>query len=235
MRLFYSQKIENNTIWLADEEFHHCKNVLRLKVGSLVHVIDGKGHLYEAEIVKYTKTEAELSILITKFFEKSTTNKLQIAIAPTKNIDRIEWFVEKATEMGIDEISFVRTKRTERKNINLERITKIAISAAKQSNNYYLPLLHDLEDLNTFILSNKNTQAIKLIPHLVEGQDRMLLKDFLLKFHSFIVLIGPEGDFTPEEVKLALDTDYKPISLGALILRTETAALAATTLIKLNQ
>lgn len=229
MQIFYSTQISNNTIWLVGDEFNHCKNVLRLKNGEEVKVADGKGNFYECKIGSFTKEKAELHIIcISETSLRINNFTLQISIAPTKNIDRIEWFVEKAVEIGVDEISFLVSKRCERKIINIERLEKIAVSAMKQSGKAWLPTLNALVPFEKY-MDNQANKGVKLIAHLVEGQQREELKDALLKYinqeTSFELLIGPEGDFTPDEVNLALKKGYIPVSLGTSRLRTETAGV----------
>lgn len=234
MRLFFSQNINQNEILLKEEEFNHCKNVLRLKIEETVHVIDGKGNLYQAKISNFTKQEAVLEIIEHKNYKKESSKNCHIAIALTKNIDRIEWFVEKATEMGVNEFSFLYTQRTERKNLNLERIQKIAISAIKQSKNYYLPILNPLISFIDFMEVNKNQNSLKIFPHLIEDQERNSIQNIFQKSENqdITALIGPEGDFTIEELTLALKHNYIPVSLGNTVLRTETAGIYVASLMR---
>lgn len=234
MRLFFSQNINQNEILLKEEEFNHCKNVLRLKIEETVHVIDGKGNLFLAKIKNFTKQEALLEIIEQKSHKKDNNKHCHIAIALTKNIDRIEWLVEKATEMGIDEFSFLYTQRTERKNLNLERIQKIAISAIKQSKNYYLPILNPLIGFMDFMEANKTQNSLKIFPHLIEDQERNSIQNIFQKSENqdITALIGPEGDFTIEELAIAIKYNYIPVSLGNTVLRTETAGIYVASLMR---
>jgi len=229
MQIFYSIPISDQKVVLVGDEFNHCKNVLRLKIGDEVMVADGKGNFYRTKIENFSKEKAELTILNRSELQQRLSNyTLQIAIAPTKNIDRLEWFVEKAVEIGVDEISFLLTKRSERKILNLERLEKIAISAMKQSGKAWLPKLNALVSFEKH-LQNTANKAIKLMAHLVEGGEREELKVVLNRHKnqasSFELLIGPEGDFTPDEVALAFAKGYLPVSLGTSRLRTETAGV----------
>jgi 16S rRNA (uracil1498-N3)-methyltransferase len=230
MQIFYSTQITEQHIIIAGDEFNHCKNV---KIGEEVNVADGKGNIYHAKIQNFTKEKAELQIIAKSEIAITKNNyTLHIGIAPTKNIDRMEWFVEKAVEIGINEISFILTKRTERKLINIERLEKIAVSAMKQSGKAWLPVINTFQPFDTFIANTEKTHT-KLIAHLIEGQERVLLKDIASQTDNintnFQVLIGPEGDFTAEEVTLAIKNGFSAVSLGDARLRTETAAIVACT------
>lgn len=220
MRIFFDPSFPENTS-LSEEESKHAFRVLRLKEGDEIEVINGKGSFFQCEIVSIGKKSCDLSILSEK---KDATRDfyLHIAIAPTKNIDRIEWFVEKCIEFGVDEITFLKTSNSERKVIKLDRIKRIAIAAMKQSQRAYFPVINDLTNYGEFIQNIE--QQNKLIAHLVD-EDRKSIKD-LVTSSSYCMLIGPEGDFTSEEVKKALENGVKPITLGNYRLRTETAGIA---------
>jgi 16S rRNA (uracil1498-N3)-methyltransferase len=194
-----------------------------MKEGDLFSILDGKGHQYEAKLTSTKGKKCTFSIH-TSFEQASTRNyRLHIAVAPTKNMDRMEWFVEKAIEVGVDEISFLLCEHSERKNINLERIEKIAISALKQSMNLYLPTLNELVPFTKFI-ANQGTEN-RYIAHL-EDEQRKLFKHEIADKKEILLLIGPEGDFSKAEIDLAIQQHYVPVSLGESRLRTETAALA---------
>jgi 16S rRNA (uracil1498-N3)-methyltransferase len=229
MYLFYCPDI-NNTLFLDDQESFHAVKVLRLLKGDLIHIIDGTGGLYKAVISNAHPKKCEFSILdVNGQFQKRNYH-IHIAIAPAKNNDRNEWFVEKATEIGIDEISFCFCERSERKIINLERMQKIAISAMKQSGNTYLPKLSTGHLFGNFI-KGKNTSE-KYIAHLEEG-NRNKLQSVAGNMKQYLVLIGPEGDFTTAEIALASQNDFLPITLGTSRLRTETAGIAACHILNL--
>jgi len=207
---------------LTPEESWHCTKVLRMKSGEAIHLIDGIGNFYEGilSIVNEKKCVAAISA------GPKTQNKhpyyLHLAIAPTKNIDRMEWLVEKAVEMGIDEITFVRCKNSERTVIKEDRLIKIAESAVKQSLQAYIPKINGLTNFNDVI---NESADLKFIAHCEESSKKTL-KDFELKSRKSLVLIGPEGDFTSEEITLAKKEGFSEISLGANRLRTETAGLS---------
>jgi len=209
---------------LTEEESLHAIKVLRLKELDLIHLMDGKGNLFEAEIRKANAKKCEFAVLNTKTEVKKRNYRLHVAVSPTKNIDRIEWFIEKAVEIGIDEISFLLCDHSERKNINQDRIEKIAISAMKQSMNLFLPVLNEMTSFSKFISKSKNETCF--IAHLEEG-DRKLFKKEISSTNDILIMIGPEGDFSKEEIEEALNNHYIPVSLGESRLRTETAALSA--------
>lgn len=198
--------------------------VLRLEAGSPVQLIDGKGGLYTAEIKDAHPKRTILQITgVTTEYQKRN-HYLHIAIAPTKNLDRLEWFLEKATEIGIDEISLIICQRSERKEAKTERLDKIITSAIKQSLKAYHPVLNEPIAFNKFLTQPFNGQ--KFIAHC-EDRHKTNLQAELQKHGRYLILIGPEGDFSPTEIDAALDNGYKAITLGESRLRTETAALEA--------
>lgn len=209
---------------LNEEESLHATKVLRLKEGDTISILDGKGKRYEAEITKANAKKCGFKIIETFSQEKTQNYSLHVAVAPTKSIDRIEWFVEKAIEVGIDEISFLLCDRSERKNINIERIEKIALSALKQSMNLYLPKINELESFSKFVSAKRDETGF--IAHLEEGERKSFKKEIAAQ-EKILILIGPEGDFSEDEIKLAISNGFIPVSLGESRLRTETAALAA--------
>ncbi len=215
---------------LPKEEALHALKVLRLNIGDEIFLMDGNGIFYRAFITQTLQKSCAYEIKETLPQEKAWNNNLHIAIAPTKMMDRIEWFVEKATEIGIDNISFLNCRFSERKVIKTERIEKIIISAIKQSHNAFKPSLYPLISFKDFV--HKSIKGKKFIAHCYKEIER---KDFFNEIFSTVnnkkeditILIGPEGDFSLEEVKLAIDNGYTSISLGNSRLRTETAALYA--------
>lgn len=223
MKLFFHPNPTADLI-LSEEESLHAIKVLRLNEQDTLTIIDGKGSLFEAQISNAHPKKCGFTILNSKKEQKNRSYNLHLAIAPTKSIDRMEWLVEKAVEIGVDEISFLQCDRSERKNINIERIEKIAISAMKQSMNLYLPIINEMILFNKFISTPRTEDCF--IAHLEEGERKLFQKKISDK-DNILILIGPEGDFSKEEIKLALDNKYTPVSLGASRLRTETAALAA--------
>jgi len=226
MQLFYTPDIDPSLsqYFLSEEESKHAVRVLRLAVGDEVTLIDGKGGLYKAEIrdAHPKRTILQINKVTTEFNKRN--HYLHIAIAPTKNLDRVEWFLEKATEIGIDEISLIICQRSERKEAKAERLNKIITSAIKQSIKAYHPVLNSPVNLNQFLKQSFNGQ--KFIAHCDSGE-KVELAQSIEKQNRYLILIGPEGDFTPAEVDTALQNGYKAITLGESRLRTETAALEA--------
>ncbi len=226
MKLFYTPNPE----FLSLEETNHAKNVLRLTLQSTLETTDGKGFFYNSKIVSYQKTGTILQILSQKKEIDTPKHKTHIAISPTKNADRIEWFVEKAIEIGISEITFLQCQHSERKNINLDRIDKIAIAAMKQSQKANLPVINNLIHIDDFMKFNfQNTS--KYVAHL-DNSNRYFLWDCINQNPTTdkLILIGPEGDFSTSEIHLALSKGFEPVTLGKARLRTETAGVYAATL-----
>lgn len=227
MQLFYTPKPE----FLSSEETNHAKNVLRLKEGACIKTFDGKGFFYDSEIVSFSKSDTKLAIISKNQQIKNEKFNLEIAICPTKNSDRIEWFVEKAIEIGVNKISFIQTSRTERKNINLERIQKVAVSAAKQSLKATLPEMVDLLKFEKFIDSDFSN-TIKYVAHLEDDNRKSFFEALQnIETQNIVILIGPEGDFTPSEIALAKKNNFIPVSLGQNRLRTETAGIYAASIV----
>jgi len=225
MNVFYIPETHvGSYVSLPEEESKHCIKVLRLKQGETLSLIDGKGGFYTAIISEISSKKCEVEIIEhTQNFGKLAYN-LHIAIAPTKNNDRLEWFVEKATEIGISEITPIITSRSERKIIKTERLEKVMVAAAKQSLKAYFPKINQAQTLKLF-LQNVNSQA-KFIAHCAESK-RTRFKDALQTSSDLCVLIGPEGDFTSEEIVSAEKAGFNAISLGNSRLRTETAGIVA--------
>ncbi len=230
MQLFYIPNILGNQVILNETESKHAVRVLRLSEGSQVQLIDGKGGFYEAEISDAHPKKCKLVITRSiQDFEKRNF-KLHIAIAPTKNIDRFEWFLEKCTEIGINEITPLLSEHSERKVIKPERLEKILVAAMKQSLKAYLPKLNSITNFNEFISDSEYQN--KYIAHCNNG-DKLHLKNCVQKDEDTLILIGPEGDFGPEEVELAKINGFKEISLGMARLRTETAGIVACHIVNL--
>ena len=226
MHLFYTPDIEPShpQYFLSEEESKHCVRVLRLNAGDEVQLIDGRGGLYIAQIKDAHPKRTILQVISVQQEYQERNHYLHIAIAPTKNIERLEWFLEKATEIGIDEISLIICQRSERKEAKTDRLNKIITSAIKQSLKAYHPILNEPETLSKLLSLNFVGQ--KFIAHCDEG-DKVTLKESIELKGKYLILIGPEGDFTPKEIDEALNNDFKPITLGESRLRTETAALEA--------
>ena len=232
MQLFYAPDIASNP-FLPETEAHHCLKVLRMQTGDTLRITDGKGFFYLAEIAENKcqgvagqarNDKCKVNIVETIPQPPLWKGTIEIALAPTKNTDRIEWFAEKATEIGIDKISFLRCRFSERKDILLERIRKIMISAMKQSEKARLPDLQAITDFKEFISHNFNGQ--KFIAHCYPDNKANLTKVYR-KNENVLILIGPEGDFSEEEIGLSKEKGFIPVSLGESRLRTETAALVA--------
>jgi 16S rRNA (uracil1498-N3)-methyltransferase len=226
MQLFYTPDIDaaSSTYHLSEEESKHCIRVLRLQAGDKVQLIDGRGNFYNAAISDPHPKRTLLQILsVEKDFNKRN-HYLHIAIAPTKNIERLEWFLEKATEVGIDEISLIICQRSERKEAKADRLNKIITSAIKQSVKAWHPVLNEPVSLTKLLASPFDGQ--KFIAHCEPGV-KISLKNEIKLQGKYLILIGPEGDFTPKEITDAIKNDFKAITLGNSRLRTETAALEA--------
>lgn len=219
MFLFHSTDILDNNLIIKGDEHLHCSIVLRKRVGDIIFVTDGKGNTYSSKIISVTKNQTECSIEDSKY-QAPLSPTISIAISPTKNTARLEWFLEKSTEIGISSIYLVQTKRTEKKSVNLQRLEKVLLSAMKQSLNTHLP---KLEVLTFKDLMKINHYQNKFIAHC-ENPD-LKLKNVYKSNVSSILLIGPEGDFTKEEIADALINGYQGVSLGNMRLRTETAGL----------
>lgn len=225
MLLFYQSDIEKTPV-LSEEDSRHCVKVLRKNIKDKIFVVDGMGGLFECEITKAHEKKCEVRILSVKREFEKRNNYLHIAIAPTKNADRIEYFIEKCVEIGIDEITLIQTKHSERKNQKTERLEKIAISAMKQSLKAYLPKINELTEFEKFI-KIANYQA-KFIAHLTE--DAKPLKDAAVDKTEVLIMIGPEGDFTNEEITKVKGAGFQVVTLGNSRLRTETAGVVACTI-----
>jgi len=216
---------------LSEEESHHASRVLRLKQDDLITIINGKGTTCTAEIIKITK-KTLLFKVIESHFEEAVLPHIHIAIAPTKSNDRFEYFLEKVTELGISEITPLLCSNSERKNIKQDRFEKIVMSATKQSGNLYLPTLNNLTKFSDF-LSQTTADTNYYIAHCEDDLDKNELKDLLQYSKNICILIGPEGDFTNEEITLAKENKLIPVGLGKTRLRTETAGIIACHTIKL--
>ena len=225
MQLFYNPNINEATenFSFDKEESKHIIKVLRKKDTDILHVTNGLGFLFTTEITLASDSKCTVKIIS---FEKTNPSKsrLHLAVAPTKMNDRYEWFLEKATEIGIQEITPIICDHSERKVINNERFDKILLAAMKQANELYLPKLNPAITFKEFM--NLQNDDIKYIAHC-EETDKKTLKSVLQPNQNITMLIGPEGDFSQKEITLALSNDYIPVSLGNTRLRTETAAIVA--------
>lgn len=219
---------------LPAEEAAHASRVLRLESGDEVFLIDGTGCFFKAQLTLVTKGRCLYDIVERLPQEKTWNGRIAVAMAPTKVIDRVEWTLEKATEIGIDEFSLLNCAFSERRNVKLERLDKIVVAAVKQSRKAWKPLLNDLQPFESFV--NRPRKGAKYIAHCYAEIDKKDLYGELLQLNGdeeVTILIGPEGDFSIDEVHLAMSKGYVPVSLGQSRLRTETAALAATMIAQL--
>lgn len=221
--LFYQPDLPNGTLYLDPEESRHCIKVLRKRNGDSIHVTDGKGTLYNCTITD-ARPERCTFVIESSEQEKQKSFRIHIAIAPTKNPDRTEWFVEKAIEIGVDEITFVTCDNSERASVKLERIEKLALSAMKQSLKFTVCKINNIKPLRDCISQADEQQ--KFIAYVDQANPDELFK-LAVRDQSYRVLIGPEGDFSPGELTLALEHGFKKVALGPSRLRTETAGIAA--------
>ncbi|MDR2627579.1 MAG: 16S rRNA (uracil(1498)-N(3))-methyltransferase [Dysgonamonadaceae bacterium] len=231
MHLFYTPDIQCLKE-LPDDEAKHCFRVLRLTVGDEILLTDGKGFFYKAVLLQETGRHCPVEILETIPSPLPWKNRMHIAMAPTKNMDRVEWFVEKATEIGVNELSFLQCRFSERRELKTERLEKILVSAMKQSRKAVLPVLNGIKPFNQFVRQPFDGQ--KFIAHCYPGE-KELLKNVCQPHSNALILIGPEGDFSEEEVTTAQQSGFIPVSLGESRLRTETAALVACNTLQLLQ
>ena len=226
MRLFYNKDLKegDSRLIIEREESRHMVRVLRKKVGDTIYVTNGKGILFTTKIDVINKNSSELKIINSKKESKSKFH-INIAVAPTKNNDRIEWFIEKSTEIGINTISTVLCEKSERKKIKIDRLEKITISAMKQSLQLHKPIIQELVSFEEFIKNCKSED--KFIAHCKESK-KLFLNNCTLKAKTITMWIGPEGGFSENEIELAEKHGFISVSLGNNRLRTETAAIAAT-------
>lgn len=224
MQLFFLPRIEGDNIILDEPESNHCVRVLRLSAGSRIQLVDGAGGFYTAEITDPHPKKCRLRIISSEKEFGKRNFYLHIAIAPTKNIERFEWFLEKATEIGIDEITPLLCRFSERKEVKTERLNKILVSAMKQSVKAYLPKLNEMQTFSEIVAAHSGYR--KFIAHCYEGE-KLVFKNAVIPGEKILILIGPEGDFSEEEVAKARQEGFLEITLGQSRLRTETAGVVA--------
>jgi 16S rRNA (uracil1498-N3)-methyltransferase len=227
--LFYHPNLDQDSFHLSEEESKHLVRVLRKKKGDEIRLMDGKGTeaigILENELLK----QVEIYVKERKLHPLKNKYRFHLAIAPTKNADRIEWMLEKCTEIGIQEISLLTCSNSERTQMKTDRLKKILLSAIKQSKQFHLPILNEQVNFKQFIAQKWDPNALKLIAWC-ESEKNCSLKQKLNQIQSqntqeILILIGPEGDFSPAEINLAIEQKFEPISLGENILRTETAGV----------
>lgn len=227
MIIFYCTDIKGEFAYFSEEETKHCTQVLRKKIGDAVQFLDGVGHWYEGQIEEITKRQVTIRIKAKHIGSDHTNFRLHVAVAPLKSMDRFEWFLEKATEIGVDEITPIMTEHTERTKLRYDRLEKIILSAAKQCLRTRLPKLNELVDFEEFIKINATRgEGVRFIPHC-HLANLPHLKNNCMAGTDVTILIGPEGDFSLEEVALAKSHGFQEVGLGANRLRTETAAIVA--------
>ena len=238
MELFYAYEADGRTCRLDADESGHCCRVLRHRAGDEVHVIDGLGTMYRCRLTDDNPKGAEAEVLEAFPGWGGHPYRLTVACCPTKNNDRFEWFVEKATEVGVDRIVPTIGERSERKVYKTDRAVRIALSASKQSLKSRIPDISEPLSVKDFIChSGLAPESLNLIAYCFEGDTRRISIQEALKAYEgneITILIGPEGDFSPEEARLAVEHGYIPVHLGASRLRTETAAVLAATAVYLH-
>ena len=221
---FFTPDINGTLYTLNEEESSHAARVLRLKEGDSITLVDGKGGLYMAQIIEAHQKRCKAEIVEKQTEYGKRSYRLHIGIAPTKNIERFEWFIEKTTELGIDEITPLLCERSERKNVNIERLQRVMIAAIKQSQKAYLPQLNKMTEFDMWLKTQPDGQ--RFIAHC-NNNERLLLKTAYRPKQDVVIAIGPEGDFSMREVNDAHYCGFKGISLSTSRLRTETAGVAA--------
>jgi 16S rRNA (uracil1498-N3)-methyltransferase len=232
MNVFFCPEIKGKTAVLSSEESAHCIRVLRLKKGDKVQVIDGIGGFFNGFVLLPDAKQCRIQLEEVIDHQKNRNFSIHIAIAPTKSIDRFEWFVEKAVEIGIDMITPLLCHHSERRTLRTERFHKLIISSMKQAMVPCLPKLNELTEFQKFLNNINGSTYNRFIAHC-DATERKRLKDVLAPQSNVIILIGPEGDFTPGEIDLAMNKGFIPVSLGLNRLRTETAGIVACNTINL--
>ena len=232
MQLFFLSNIDYNSQELIFDktESQHLAKVLRKQTNDRIFVTNGQGVLLEGELTLVSEKKCMAKVIDQNYYEKKSP-QITLAIAPTKSLDRIEWMLEKITELGFDELVPIVCDHSERKILKTDRLQKIALSALKQSNQFWLPEIHKLTSFKDFI---QHAKGIKLIAHCEDNSKRNSLKNILLSNNHYTILIGPEGDFSPSEITLAKQYGFQSLSLGETRLRTETAGLVAVCGIRLK-
>jgi 16S rRNA (uracil1498-N3)-methyltransferase len=237
VRFFYTPTVSGS---LPEDEAKHAVRVLRMKEGDEIYLMDGCGTFYKAEITTASNHHCLYKIIEEEKQTRAWAGNIHMAVAPTKLNERMEWLVEKATEIGWDRVSFLNCQFSERRNIKTERIEKIVVSATKQSHKAWMPVVDEMQSFKDFVeqwglpAGQENDGVQRFICHCNEGK-KPHLKDLTRNGLDCIVMIGPEGDFSLEEVRMAEEHGFQSVSLGSSRLRTETAALVAVHLMQLSQ
>ena len=235
MHLFYITEGISGVLQFSEEESRHCAKVLRLKVGDVLHLTDGKGNLYKGKILDNNSKACQIEVLEQISNYPQLPYRLHIGVAPTKNSERLEWFIEKAVEIGITEITALACERSEHISVKPDRIQRLMISAMKQSLRIVLPTFNPSTPFADFIQKTQNRYSQKYIAYCGElAQNPPLLQAICQPHQDTLILIGPEGDFSPKEIQLAINHAFIPVSLGKFRLRTETAALLACSAVQVR-
>lgn len=232
MQLYYIDPVLNSVpcqVTLGSEESFHCIKVLRMRAGDKINLSDGRGNLYEGQILAQDIKSCPVMLLSVLPDSGKRSFRLHMAVAPTKNIARFEWFLEKATEIGIDEITPLLCEHSERVQIRTDRLQKIILSAAKQSIKTYLPVMHEPVKFGDFI--RLNHPSARFVAYVEENQPLHLKTAY--QQGDCTVMIGPEGDFSKKEIETAIEKGFEPVNLGPSRLRTETAAVVACHIINI--
>lgn len=232
MQLFYAPNFTAPDYTLPEDESKHCIRVLRLSQGSTLHITDGRGNLFCCEVVDAHPKRCQIHVVKQVSEYDKLPYELTMAVAPTKNSDRYEWFLEKATEIGIKEVYPLLTSHSERKIVKPEREQRVITAAMKQSLKAYHPTLHPLTPIAELL--KMEFKGDKFIAHCEPSDQKRPLPELIQKGVATIVLVGPEGDFSPEEIAMALENGFREVSLGTQRLRTETAAVVATTMVAIK-
>ena len=231
MHLFHCPDLSTDMVQLPEEEAHHAASVLRLTAGTMIGLLNGKGQRAEASIVEITKRGVLANIHARMQQAAERQARIHLAVAPTKQMDRYEWFVEKAVEIGVDRITPLMTDRTERSRLRIDRLERVAISAMKQSQRSWLPKIDEPTMLKDLLNEELPRQRFF---GWCEGQHAPMMTVYAASEHA-VLLIGPEGDFTSDEAEILRKQGFRAVALGEARLRTETAALAACTWMSLAQ
>ena len=225
MKRFFATLIQSDNVLLSEEEAHHCLQVLRAKDGEIIEIINGKGDLWEAQLNITSKKHHNIQLLKQKANQEPNTAKCSLAVALTKNIDRIEWLIEKATEIGLVNFYPIITHRTERKQVRMDRLDKIVLAAMKQSQRLWKPEIFEPLPFEKFI--NLPIESQRYFGHCETDLSKNPLSEIYPKDQQALIMIGPEGDFTEDEIMMAIQNNFQAVSIGEARLRVETAAIAA--------
>lgn len=232
MQIFYAPDIDGEVYQFNEEESKHCIRVLRHNEGDTVHLTDGCGNMHTCCITLAHPKRCILRVVETIKNYKQLPYRLHIAAAPTKSIERYEWMLEKITEIGVDTITPIESYHCERRIVKTDRLEKVITTAVKQSIKAYHPKLNIMQEFESFVCKDFGTAEL-FIAHCNDSENKILLRDLVVKGREYVILVGPEGDFSQQEVDLAVSKGFKEISLGDSRLRTETAGVMATAIVSI--